>query len=570
MKVRVRSMFTKLLVLLAVLLLVGNATLGIFVYSRSESALFEQIQINAMSIAKCAAANVSGDILKEIAHGEEESEAYATILDELAFFRDNAEIEYIYTLRNIGGEQYEFVVDSDLEEPAAIGEECEFTEALGKAYTDKATTADDEPFTDEWGSHISAYSPVLSGDTVTGVVGVDISATWIEEQLQALRNLVIIICIVVYLVSFAILSLLVSKLKKGMNTLSNKVEELAGGSGDLTKEIDIYSKDEIGKIAADMNVFIRQIRTLVQEVAHSTEDILQTGEELSVTVRDNTQIMADMNSEITGINENMEKTATSSRELSQSLSENANHIAAFAKDVDDICRMVQQANENAQTTSAMAKENRKNAMDSIRTLREKMIETSKDAQKIEQVKTIAEEISNIASQTQMLSLNAQIEAARAGSMGAGFAVVATEVGNLSNDIDRAVTEINSINVQVLSAVKTLTEVLEEMITFVSEDVAKDYDSFAALGEEYGSTTDVIQEQMSRIGSRSKQISQDIADIDSDIRNIAAIVAQTAESANELAHSTTQVAESFENLNATSQKNSMNSENLNGQISKYTF
>ena len=270
------------------------------------------------------------------------------------------------------------------------------------------------------------------------------------------------------------------------------------------------------------------------------------------------------------ISRNMEQSSVSSQELSEDLSRNAEHIAAFAENVNEIRNMVQQANENAQITSAMAKENRKNALASIHAIQERMQKTAQDAQKIEQVKQIAEEISSIASQTNLLSLNAQIEAARAGEMGAGFAVVATEVGHLSNDIDRAVAEINTINSQVLSALSAMMAASNEMIRFVSEDVVRDYDAFANLGEEYGTTTDTIFVQMAEIGEQSTQISHAISDINRNVQDITNTVMMTAESAGEMADSTNQITESLETLKDTSQKNAVHSETLNRQVNKYTF
>ena len=570
MKVRKISIFNQLFIWLAILLLAGNAVLGIAAYKRSESALFGQIQTNVMNIAQCAAMNVSGDLLKDIQVGDEGNDAYNTIIEELSLFRDNAEIEYIYTLRQVGEEQYIFVVDSDPEEPAAIGDECEATDGLTTAFTEAITAADDEPFTDEWGSHVSAYSPVFDGDTVVGAVGVDISANWIDEQMKALRNLVIVVFVGTYGVSLLLLGLLMGKFKKGMNKLNNKVKELSGGSGDLTKEIDIYSGDELEVIAGNMNAFIRQIRGLVKEVAQSTEEILLTGDELKTTVDENTRIMSDMNTEIEDISVNMEKSASSSKILSDSLAESSEQVAAFARNVDEICRMVQQANINAQTTSKQAVENRQSAMSSIGELQVRMEQAGEDALQIMRVKQIAEEIGVIASQTRMLSLNAQIEAARAGEAGRGFAVVATEVENLSDQIDRAVAEINGINGQVQSAVGELTAVLEEMIRFVSEDVARDYDSFAALGEEYGTTTETIGTQMTEIGSQSAYISQNIATINADVQQITSNIFTTAEEANDLARSTGVIVESFGNLSEASRKNSAHSEHLSEQVKKYTY
>lgn len=565
-----RGIFKQLFLCLALLLLFGNAVLGLAAYNRSESALFEQIQSNAKNIAQCAAMNVDGNLLQGIVPGDEGNEAYSCIVEQLALFRDNADIEYIYTLRQVGEEEFVFIVDSDTEEPAAIGDECDTTEALVSAFSQQITTADDEPFSDEWGSHVSAYSPILYDNQVVGVVGVDISANWIDEQMTALRSLVVITCIVTYAFSMVVLFLLMSKFTNGIKRLSDKVKELASGEGDLTKKIDIYSRDEIGEIAGYMNEFIDQIRMLVKDVSNSIEDIRLAGEELGVTVNDNTQVMSHMNVEIEDIGTNMEKSEVSSKLMSENLAESAEHITAFADNVEAICKVVRQANENAQRTSVQAKENRQNAMNSIEELQVRMEKTSQDTQKIMRVKQIAEEIGAIASQTRMLSLNAQIEAARAGTMGSGFAVVATEVGKLSDEIDSAVTEINEINSQVESAVGMMTEVLEEMIRFVSEDVVKDYDSFNALGEEYGTTTSTIHKQMIEIGSQSKEISKTISNINEEVQSIAQMVSSIVETTNDLTHSNELIAESFEKLKTASQKNLEHSENLSTQINQYTY
>ena len=570
MKVRKIGIFTQLFILLAILLLAGNSILGVTIYSKANDALFDQIQTNAKNIASCAAMNVQGDVLDTIEAGQEDSEAYASVLSELGLFRDSTELEYIYTLRYLGDEKFIFLVDADPEEPASIGDECEATDAMMQSVEEQIATADEEPFADEWGTHISAYSPVVNGSEMVGMVGVDISATWITEQMAVLRNLVIAIGVITYVLSLVILGLLMGKFKRSMSKLNDKVMELGGGSGDLTKEIDIRTGDELEVIAGNMNVFISQVRELVQEVARSTGEILSTGEALGATVNENVRVMAQMNEEMNSISANMEESSASSSQLSRNLSESAENINMFANNVNDIRNMVQQANENAQRSSAEAKANRENALRAIEELQERMEKTSEDAQKIEQVKQIAEEISEIASETSMLSLNAQIEAARAGEQGRGFAVVATQVGQLSDAIDRAVAQITDINVQVLDAVGALTEVSEEMIRFVSEDIVKDYDAFAELGEEYGNTTDAIREQMAAIGDQSIQISQSIAEINGSVQGITSTVMMTAESAGEIARSTGEISASLENLNATSRKNTYSSEKLNNQVHKYTF
>jgi len=570
MKVRKISMFTQLFILLAILLLIGNGVLGVIAYRHSEDTLFEQIQDNVENLASSAAVHIDGAMLQSIDVGEEGSDDYNQIVEQLALFRDNAELEYIYTLRELEDGTVVFVVDSDTEEPAAIGDECEMTDGLKKAFSEGKTFADNEPFTDEWGTHVSAYSPIYDGNEIVGAVGVDISASWIDEQTTNLRNMVIIVCVITYVVSLLVLGLIMIKFKRSMRKLNDKVIELASGSGDLTKDIDIHTGDELEVIANNMNNFIGQIRGLINEVARSTNDMVVSGDELNSTVSENSRIMSNMNSEIEGISANMEQSAVASRQLSESLAENAEHIGSFAQQVNEITTMVKEANKTAQETAAIAVRNRENALSSIDELSARMRQTSQDAQQIEQVKKIADEISEIAAQTSMLSLNAQIEAARAGEQGKGFAVVATEVGALSEDINKSVEEINQINEAVIAALEALIIASEEMISFVSVHVVNDYDAFASLGEEYGNTTETIGEQMSFIEAQTDEIARNISEISETVQAITETVSTTADSANELANETNSISESLENLSLTSQKNAAHSENLNGQLSRYVY
>ena len=131
--------------MLAVLLLMGNGILGVVAYRHSEKNLFLQIQGNVVNIAATAAAHVDGEIFQVIETGDEGTDAYNRIIEQLALFRDNAELEYIYTLRQLSDGKVIFVADSDPEEPAAIGDECEMTDALNAAFTQGKAFADNEP-----------------------------------------------------------------------------------------------------------------------------------------------------------------------------------------------------------------------------------------------------------------------------------------------------------------------------------------------------------------------------------------------------------------------------------------
>jgi len=570
MKTRKLSICNRFFLLFAFLMLAGTGLLGYFSFQKSQSALLTQIQANAINIASCASANIDGELLQRIHEGDEKSENYNTLVEQMALFRDNANLEYIYTLK-LSGDKVVYIVDADLEEPASIGDECESTPAMLMALQTSASTVDEKTVTDEWGTHLSAYSPVFgSSGNIVGAVGVDISADWISEQIGAIRNTIILIATASGAVSLLGLYFLVRRLRGGLQKLNDKIKDLNSGDGDLTKEIDIKSGDELEVIAENVNQFIAQIRGLVKDVSASAQTLKATTVQLDDAVSVNTQTYTLMNSQIEEITASMEESSASGQIMEESLSCCKEYVEEFTKNIAEIAKKSEDAKKHADIALDTASNNREAALATMDKLKTRIVKTNEEIQSIKQVQTIAEEVSKIASQTNMLSLNASIEAARAGAQGKGFAVVAGQVGKLSQDINKAVMQINQINEQVLSATDTLSEVTESINRFINEDVAKDYDAFAAISEEYGNTTARVESEMGKLVEESGGILEKINESGLQVHTIAEMVRTTSESAVQLATSTSRLSQSMDVLAENARANSENSENLAGQISKYKY
>ncbi len=145
-----------------------------------------------LDIANCAAGSVNGDILKTLKEEDVGTDKYKDLYDRLAVFRDNVELEYVYSIKKIGDKDYIFTMDLDQVDPASYGESVKFTEALDKAGSG-AAAVDEVPYKDAWGEFYSAYSPVFdSSGNVAGIIAVDFSADWFDAQLseQTRSNLI--------------------------------------------------------------------------------------------------------------------------------------------------------------------------------------------------------------------------------------------------------------------------------------------------------------------------------------------------------------------------------------------
>ena len=567
MKVRKISVSVKLIIVLVALLLVSDAVLGFLIYNKSYSMIDEQIRTNGQSIARSMAASVDAEALAKIEDGDQESEDYTKVHDELTIFLENGGVEYAYTIKKSDA-GYVYIVDSDPEEPGVAGDEFDDSgEHLDRAYAGETTTGD--PYTDEWGEHISSYSPIKAADgSVVGLAVVDFSMDWVKEQTTSLLVNILIVCAIVLVVGLLVVIGAVLIMKRKFVVLNNKISDLHDGSGDLTKEVELKSGDEFETIGDNVNAFIRQIRGLVENVGRSSVEIQSAGADLSEALSANSHAIDEMSDGITRISANMEECSATSLTAVDHLDSAADQIADFADRMQEMEEAVAREHEVAETSARTARTHKEEALTKINDIEEKMVTSIEQAKKIDQIKEISARITDISEQTKMLALNAQIEAARAGEQGKGFAVVASEVESLSNTIGEAVLEMNEITNGAIHSVEELLLHSNEMSKFMIENVAEDYNSFVELGEKYGESTLNLQQSTHNLKESSSGLAISVREIDISIQDISKAIADSAKEVESISSASVDIAGSMHELGSISDRNREQSETLSGEIERF--
>ena len=328
--------------------------------------------------------------------------------------------------------------------------------------------------------------------------------------------------VAVVLVIGAVVCLLMIAFFPGLITnplreLLQRIRDIADGEGDLTQRVVVHSNDELGALSRAFNAFLEQLQTLIRDVAESTLQVASAAEQMSAIATGQEKLVNEQHMAV-------DQVSTAATEMSAAIHEvadNAHSTADAAREAD------RQGHSASEVVSATMNDLRRLAAD-VEEAAGVINNLEQDTDKIGGVLSVIE---GIAEQTNLLALNAAIEAARAGEQGRGFAVVADEVRALAARTQDSTRDIQQMIQKLQSGTGQAVSVMQRGAELAAQSVEKAGTTESSLNETSASVMR-INDMAAQIAAACEEQSQTTEDIARNISGIRDLSNQSAQSSQE--------------------------------------
>lgn len=404
---------------------------------------------------------------------------------------------------------------------------------------------------------------------------VDMNETWAVQSVEEskvrykrsvfISNTYLILAIIFSIVcSFLIIKEIRGYLKK-IGLLSNRMAEY-----NLSEEINIERKNEFGTIANSLNKAQDNIKELLKVLIESTEDMSAGSEELYATVEEMTSQLEEISASANNINSMVQETSATAEELYASISEVSSRTIVLEEKANEGRGNAEKISKKAYDTKVSTKALLDNNEKVFLSVKEEIIEAMNKAKVVDEIMVMANTINEIAEQTNLLALNAAIEAARAGEQGKGFAVVADEVRTLAEQSSEAVKDVQTTIKDVREAFNKIAGSSNKLLTFISEDVSKEGYKLLELGNDYEEDGIFMNKMSSDIASMSTEINKTTKDINSAVEEVAGMAQNSAENVSSIKDYISEATEAMEQVAVTAQTQAESAQKLTELVAKFNI
>ena len=568
-KIRTRGLTirAKILIPSIIIVVLVCGLMGYNSYTRFEESMVRMGVEEADMAATIVVDSLDANLLSEVTVGSEGTQVYQNLQGDLRKKQKACGIAFLYTLYTDGKKVY-YGVDSD-EDAAKVGDEFADSYAeLEPVFGGKEYIQDYIDHTED-GDLITVYKPIEdNAGKVVAVLGCDYDASSISAELQRAVVQTLQIGGICLLLAILILTIIVSRITKGLMQVNAKIYDLVHNEGDLTQKLDVRSGDELELIAGNVNELLAYIRKIMIGISSGSMRLMSTSRKMVDHLSSADESITDVSATMQEMSAAMEETTSSLNQITEAIDEIYLSVERIAGNADAGKVSSQEMESRASGANDAAAEGEKKANIETEKMAASLNEKIAKSKSVEQIEVLTSNIIEITEQTNLLALNASIEAARAGEAGRGFAVVADEIGKLAGNSADAAAKIRQVSAEVIQAVDELAEGSQQMIEFVRNSTEEGFGGLVATSENYATDANAMRAMMEQFAQTAEELRSTMDGIRESISAVNIAVEESAKGIAGVSESSVQLTGNVNDIQSEAADNNGIAEDLATEVAKF--
>lgn len=560
--IRAKTLIPSIIIVVLVCGLMGYNS-----YTRFEKSMVRMGVEEADMAATIVADSLDANLVYKVTVGSEGTQVYQNLQGDLRKKQKACGIAFLYTLYTDGKKVY-YGVDSD-EDAAKVGDEFADSYAeLEPVFGGKEYIQDYIDHTED-GDLITVYKPIENNaGKVVAILGCDYDASSIAAELQKAVVQTLQIGGICLILAILILTIIVSRITKGLMQVNAKIYDLVHNEGDLTQKLDVRSGDELELIAGNVNELLAYIRKIMIGISSGSMRLMSSSRKMVDHLSSADESITDVSATMQEMSAAMEETTSSLNQITEAIDEIYSSVERIAGNADAGKVSSQEMENRASGANDAAAEGEKKANIETEKMAASLNEKIAKSKSVEQIEILTSNIIEITEQTNLLALNASIEAARAGEAGRGFAVVADEIGKLAGNSADAAAKIRQVSAEVIQAVDELAEGSQQMIEFVRNSTEEGFGGLVATSENYATDANMMRAMMEQFAQTAEELRSTMDGIRESISAVNIAVEESAKGIVGVSESSVQLTGNVNDIQSEASDNNGIAEDLAKEVGKF--
>ena len=568
-KIRTRRLTirAKILIPSVIIVVLVCGLMGYNSYTRFEESMVRMGVEEADMAATIVADSLDANLVSEVTVGSEGTQVYQNLQGDLRKKQKACGIAFLYTLYTDGKKVY-YGVDSD-EDAAKVGDEFADSYAeLEPVFGGKEYIQNYIDHTED-GDLITVYKPIEdNAGKVVAILGCDYDASSIAAELQKAVVQTLQIGGICLILAILILTIIISRITKGLMQVNAKIYDLVHNEGDLTQKLDVRSGDELELIAGNVNELLAYIRKIMIGISSGSMRLMSTSRKMVDHLSSADESITDVSATMQEMSAAMEETTSSLNQITEAIDEIYSSVERIAGNADAGKVSSQEMESRASGANDAAAEGQKKANIETEKMAASLNEKIVRSRSVEQIEVLTSNIIEITEQTNLLALNASIEAARAGEAGRGFAVVADEIGKLAGNSADAAAKIRQVSAEVIQAVDELAEGAGQMIEFVRNATEEGFGGLVATSENYATDANAMRAMMEQFAQTAEELRSTMDGIRESISAVNIAVEESAKGIAGVSESSVQLTGNVNDIQSEASDNNGIAEDLATEVGRF--